>query len=99
MSENVRDRFAHELNPGEHVLWTGQPRQRLMFHTADIFMVAFSFMWGGAVLFGIGGALFNGGADLFFLFPGMLFILVALYITVGRFLVDMAIRSDWPRST
>ncbi len=88
-SEGLLDR----LLPGEHVLWSGRPRQGLMLCSQDLMLVPFSLIWGGFVLFVSIGAIQdarNVGLVQFLL----AFLLVfGVYLIFGRFLVDAWMRS------
>lgn len=85
--------IAQELDAGESLLWSGQPRKGIVFRGSDVFMIPFSIMWGGfAILFAAGvlsPARDDGGGPVFvgvlFAIP---FVLVGLYMMFGRFIVD-----------
>ena len=83
---NAQSDWTPYLHKGERILWTGCPARRLfVFQPGDLFMVPFSLVW--AV--GASGAFFSTG------FPslvGLLFGALAIYITIGRFVVDAYIR-------
>ncbi len=91
MSDGVRG----YVRADERLLWTGKPQQGLRFSGGDVFMIPFSLVWGGGVLasFIAGGSSFSGAPFPFMLFP-LIFGVVAVYITVGRFIHDAWIRSN-----
>jgi hypothetical protein len=80
------------LQPGERILWTGQPDARRLFGSKDLYLVPFSLLWGGGTLFWEGGVIWSwlnapGGAPIFFLFWGIPFVVVGQYLIWGRFIV------------
>jgi hypothetical protein len=87
-------RIEQELAPGERVLWTGQPRQGVRFRAADIFLIPFSIAWLGFAIFWTTMATRitrpAGVPALNVIFPlfGIPFILMGIYLTVGRFWLD-----------
>lgn len=69
---------------GEQVLWSGRPTQApLVFRGRDVFLIPFSMVWGGFVLFWNVGV-FSLGAPALSLF-GLPFLIIGAYLTVGRF--------------
>jgi hypothetical protein len=79
------------LDSGEDLLWSGQPRQGIFFRKADIFLVPFSLVWGGFAIFWEYMTIHMGTPLPFGLF-GIPFVLMGLYLIVGRFFVDAMIR-------
>lgn len=83
--------FERVRLPGEQLLWEGRPYTGLMFRPIDIFLVPFSVVWAGfpaSMLFQDGIAAVPGPAIMI----GGLFLVIGVYATVGRFLLDIAIR-------
>lgn len=87
--------MTFELLPGEKVLWEGAPAPGVRFSPEDIFAVPFALFWSGIVLC-IWIVILTGGATevdpiAYFILPA--FLIVGLYMLVGRFIVDMIARS------
>jgi hypothetical protein len=92
MSFEVEQMLMRELEHGERLLWSGMPRQGICFRPADLFMVPFSLLWGGFAMFWEYSVV-TKGAPLIFMVWGVPFVLVGLYIVVGRFFLDSYQRS------
>ncbi len=92
MLKNPADKFLDELNPGEMIIWNGQPQQGLLLRPADALLIPFSLLWGGFALFWE-SMVVAGGAPIFFMLWGIPFVLIGLYIIIGRFFVDRLQRS------
>ena len=93
MLQSAEDVIHQFLDPGEQLLWSGQPRGGIRFRWQDWFLIPFSLVWGGGMLFGFGAALVEGvrGLDHTLLFPGVILIPIAavvFYVVFGRFIVD-----------
>ncbi|GAW41339.1 hypothetical protein SH203_01743 [Brevundimonas sp. SH203] len=95
-SRYATDRFRSYLASDENVLWAGQPKQGLTVSGKDIFLIPFSLLWGGfAILWNAMVWIMPGGdqGDLwFFRLFGLPFLIVGLYLIVGRFIHDAMIR-------
>jgi hypothetical protein len=91
--------IASELKSGESLLWSGQPRGGIRLRPSDALFIPFSLLWGGFAIvwevmalfmaLGITAGVGKPGAAAF-IFPlfGLPFVLVGLYLMIGRFFVD-----------
>ncbi len=87
MSFDARAFIQSEIDPGETLLWVGQPVQGVVLRGSDIFMIPFSFLWGAFAIFWEYSVI-TQGAPFFFIVFGIPFVLVGLYIMFGRFYVE-----------
>jgi len=83
LSEEIKS----QLSSGEKVLWSGQPKQGVLVRGADAFFIPFSLMWGGFVIFWEASVL-NSNAPGFFVLWGIPFVVIGLYLIIGRFFFD-----------
>lgn len=81
--------FVGRTLPGERVLWSGKPATGILFSPLDIFLVPFSLLWCGFVVFWIFTAASAGGSFWAF---GLIFLCFGLFFSVGRFAFDAWLR-------
>ena len=93
VNPSVQLQLSGCLEPGESLIWTGMPRQGMLLRAFDAFMIPFSLLWGGFAIFWEASVL-RKGAPLFFVLWGIPFVLVAVYITLGRFFADALVRAN-----
>jgi hypothetical protein len=84
--------LSGELGRSEKLLWSGRPRQGVFLTSRDASMIPFSLMWGGFSFFWEYKAVSSGG-PLFFDLWGVPFVLIGLYMIVGRFFYEAMLRS------
>lgn len=73
------------LEADETVLWRGKPEKLHLLSGQDAFVIPFSLLWAGFAVFWETTVILHG-APWFFILFGSFFVLVGLYITIGRFL-------------
>jgi hypothetical protein len=78
--------IRQKLRDGEVLLWSGQPQQGIIFRDSDVFLIPFSLLWTGFVVFWERGVIKSGSLLLQLL--GIPFVLVGIYVVVGRFFLD-----------
>ncbi len=88
------DAFAGRLLSGERILWSGRPRRGLLLTASDIFLIPFSVMWCGFAIVWTFMASQSDKASIFFILWGLMFVLIGLYMVVGRFVTDAWIRRN-----
>ena len=84
--------LQQHLAKGETLRWSGRPRQGIVLRAADAFMIPFSILWAGFAVFWEASVL-RDGAPVFFALWGIPFVLMGLYVTVGRFFFDATRRA------
>ena len=84
---------ARELAPSEKVLWAGQPRRGPVLRGYDAFALPFGLMWLAMVVVMLSKIPRTPRVDLVGIVVVLVFVVVGLYLAVGRFLVEAKQRS------
>jgi hypothetical protein len=92
MSSSIDQSLRRELGRDERLLWSGAPEQGVRLRPSDALAIPFSLLWGGFAFFWEYSVLQHGAPLLFGLW-GVPFVLVGLYMIVGRFFGDAYLRS------
>lgn len=79
------------LHEGENIIWVDRPESGIKFRKLDLFLLPFSFAWGGFAVFWEYLVWQEGMPWVFKLF-GIPFVLIGLYLMVGRLYHDKLIR-------
>jgi hypothetical protein len=89
----VPPQLTSELATSEKVVWFGQPRQGIVLRSMDALLIPFSLLWGGFAIFWEIST-FVIGAPVFFSLFGLIFVVIGIYLIVGRFFVDAKQRTQ-----
>ena len=89
----IPEELRPELAAGEQIIWSGKPRQGLTLRGSDVFAMPFSLFSAGFSVFWMHSAA-SSGAPLPFVLFGVPFVLVGLYLVLGRFFVEAKQRTE-----
>jgi hypothetical protein len=80
---------------GKPALWSGRPPQGFLLRASDALLIPFSVLWGGFAIFWEWGVTHTGKGSPPAIFPifGGVFVVVGIYMMIGRFFHDA-----WRRS-
>jgi len=81
------DTAGVDLLPAERILWEGRSLRQRLLRRADAVLVPFSILWCGFAVFWEVSVLRHAETPLFLRLWGIPFVLVGLYLTIGRFVV------------
>ena len=87
----IANQLAAELGPRETLLWSGRPRRGIVVRASEWVTMPFALMWGGFAVFWEWQVI-HSNAPVFLVLWGVPFVLVGLYLIVGRFFVDARLR-------
>lgn len=90
---DIENKLKPNLRSDEKLIWTGKPKTGIVFRGSDAFLIPFSLLWGGFAVFWETSVIATD-APFFFKLWGIPFVLVGLYITVGRFFLDAKKRAN-----
>lgn len=93
MLDSAEAVIRSKLDEGEQLLWSGRPRQGLLLQPADAALIPFSLLWGG---FAFVWEYEVVSTHRFWVLQlwGIPFVLVGLYLVVGRFFADAYVRGQ-----
>ena len=94
MSDNFASSVARELRSGERLLWQGRPRGGIRLRAIDLYLIPFSLVWCGFILFMAVATLLGAKADPVARFVLIPFVAIGLYMLLGRFFVDAIRRKN-----
>jgi hypothetical protein len=98
MSLFLGSSVERELSGDERLLWKGAPQSGIKLRPNDAYLIPFSLFWGGFAIFweytAVTQTLRNNPAGLLFPLFGIPFVLMGLYIVLGRFFVDAKMRAN-----
>lgn len=87
MSQSPESTLSQHLDPGERLLWSGQPRGGIRLRAQDAFLIPLSILWCGFAIFWEASVI-RSGAPFFFMLWGIPFVCVGLFFVFGRFFLD-----------
>lgn len=90
-STSLKQELQKHVNKSEQIIWAERPKQGIVFRASDGCLIPFSLVWGGFAIFWEVMVLATD-APIFMALFGIPFVLIGLYLIIGRFFHDMYIR-------
>ncbi|MDO3624636.1 PH domain-containing protein [Mucilaginibacter sp. BT774] len=95
---DIQQELQYELIDDEKLVWTGRPGTGIIFRKIDIFLIPFSLIWFGMIIFVIFGVSTSPSENSNTPWPVFLFLIPFLsagcYVTFGRFFIDKRRRAN-----
>jgi hypothetical protein len=88
------DPFAGRLLQGERIVWRGRPQRGLRLTGKDALLIPFSVLWGGFAIFWEVSVLRAPRTPVVMALFGIPFVLIGLFLIIGRFLFDAWVREQ-----
>jgi len=90
---DIENELRMNLSSGEKLIWKGKPKTGILLRSSDAFLIPFSLLWGGFAVFWESSVMATD-APFFFKLFGIPFVLVGIYIVIGRFFIDAKKRAN-----
>jgi hypothetical protein len=90
---DIENELKPNLTADEKLIWVGRPKTGILLRKSDAFTIPFSLLWAGFAFFWESSVLISG-APFFFKLWGIPFVLVGLYMVIGRFFIDAKKRAN-----
>ena len=92
MLDSAEAVIRSKLDDGETLVWSGRPRQGLLLQPTDAIVIPFTLVWGGFAIFWEYEVVKSHAFWVLQLW-GIPFVVLGLYLMVGRFFSDAALRA------
>lgn len=89
---HTTDPIRDELDSDEQLIWSGQPRRGLVLSSSDFVMMPFGLFWTAFSFFVLHDGFSKHAPLAYLLFAGF-FVLIGIYLLIGRLFVDARRRS------
>ncbi len=91
MRRDIPSKLRPYLNNDEHLFWTMEPKESIVFRKSDFVLIPFSLIWFTfSAFWAISVSHVSGWAGLF----GLPLLLIGVYLLIGGFYVDMRKRAN-----
>jgi len=88
----IPEAIQRKLSATETVLWSGRPKQGIVFRAIDLLLIPFTLIWAGGAFFWEYSVLRLPHSPLIMKLWGIPFVVIGLYIAIGRFFVEARAR-------